>query len=537
MLLPFLALFFLVNSLDRSNIGNSETANFTRDAGLRPQDLNQSVSLFFAVFVALQPVGATLGRKYGMRRWVPATMLIWGLLTCLHIWIRAAWQLYLLRILIGALEAGFYPTAVAYLATFYTRYEYAKRLGVFYSQYAIASALGGILAFAIFSSMPPTAAAPPFDNGVWRPWQILFLIEGWLTIIVAIIGFFYLPLGPEDAWFLTPDEREAAYNRIIRDRRPTAGNIDDHRAANVPDPSLLEDTAQHDGPEHDEEARGLLHDNQPRGKEPGQSEGEAKLTSGSGVTAQDIFSAAIDWKVWFLLLLNILSAIPASAFTVFLPLVMKGLGLSPQMANLLVVPPFLLGAALLWTFTWWSDRRQDRLVPILYGLGILLAGLTGAVMIPHRMVFPRYASLCVLMGGGFIASPLTISWLSGNMEPPGKRAVVLGINGWGNLAGVFSSLLFSPTFRPDYTIPFFITFALVTTAFLGFLYFRRLLIQENARRSKIRSSLSDDEIEAHEKQGRYARVALASFLKRRWPGLSISAQAYGDEKITHRYGL
>ena len=103
-LLPFLSLLFLLNSLDKSNIGNAESAGFTHDAGLSSHDLNLSLALFFAFFVTLQPAGAALGRKYGMVAWVPSCMLLWGLSTMLHVWVKGRWQLYTLRILIGCLE-------------------------------------------------------------------------------------------------------------------------------------------------------------------------------------------------------------------------------------------------------------------------------------------------------------------------------------------------------------------------------------------------------------------------------------------------
>ncbi|KAI5308235.1 hypothetical protein KEM55_006216 [Ascosphaera atra] len=103
-LLPFLSLLFLINSLDRSNIGNAETAHFTRDAGLDASDLNIAVAVMYAFFVSMQPVGAALGRKVGMSRWVPATMALWGLCTVLHCWVRTRWALVTLRGVIGCLE-------------------------------------------------------------------------------------------------------------------------------------------------------------------------------------------------------------------------------------------------------------------------------------------------------------------------------------------------------------------------------------------------------------------------------------------------
>jgi MFS family permease len=60
--------------------------------------------LFFAFFVALQPAGAALGRRYGMVKWVPSCMLLWGVATALHVWVRKRWQLYALRVVIGCLE-------------------------------------------------------------------------------------------------------------------------------------------------------------------------------------------------------------------------------------------------------------------------------------------------------------------------------------------------------------------------------------------------------------------------------------------------
>ena len=149
-LLPFLALLFLFNSLDKANIGNAETAHFTADVGLAEDDLNTAVALFFVFFVALQPLGAALGRKYGMVRWVPACMALWGLSTTLHVWVRSRWQLYTLRIIIGCLEAGFYPVTVSYLSLFYTRFEFGRRLSLFYGQAAVGGALGGVVSYLVF---------------------------------------------------------------------------------------------------------------------------------------------------------------------------------------------------------------------------------------------------------------------------------------------------------------------------------------------------------------------------------------------------
>lgn len=138
----------------------------------------------------------------------------------------------------------------------------------------------------------------------------------------------------------------------------------------------------------------------------------------------------------------------------------------------------------LFLFTWWSDRIQQRFLPIVVSLGILLVGLAAVILLPHEFYGPRYAGLCVLLAGSFISSPLTVAWLSNNIPDPAVRVIVLGINGWGNIAGVFSALLFAPSFAPGYGFPLVLTAICVGFSAVGFLSFRTALKKQNRRRQK-----------------------------------------------------
>lgn len=528
-LLPFLALLFLFNSLDRSNIGNAETASFTADVGLAPEDLNFAVAVFFAFFVALQPVGAILGRKIGMAIYVPTCMSIWGVCTILHIWVRSKWQLVGLRIVIGALEAGFYPTTVAYLSLFYTRYEFGRRLGLFYGQYAVAGALGGVLSYAVFSRFPKSEGG----NG-WKSWQVLFLIEGCMTVVLALVGFFWLPHNARSAWFLRPDERRWAEERIRLDQ----------------DSSLTASPGHHEASES-EETHGLLQEDSEAQSKPAPSSSKT-VTDDRGLTREDILEAIFDWKLWYLLLCNILSAIPVTAFSVFLPLILKSLSSNPAYANLLTTPPYLIGAITLYLFTHYSDVSKVRLTPILYSLALLSLGLAGVVLLPVSFPIPRYISLCVLLSGTFIASPLSIAWLANNLPEPGKRSVVLGINGWGNLAGVFSSLLFQPRYAPSYFVPFAVTLCLVLLSFTGYAVFRQLLLSINAERRVVVGEWSEEEVEGERRFGdgpvsRFTgrdgfvdvvtRVLRPDQRLRFKEFVRVEGGRRGDEKITYQYTL
>ncbi|KAL1297034.1 hypothetical protein AAFC00_004625 [Neodothiora populina] len=350
-LLPFLSLLFLLNHLDKSNVGNAEAAHFTQDLGLPPTALNRSVACFWAVFVAVQPLGAALGRRYGMARWVPACMALWGVCTALHVAVRHEWQLITLRVLVAILEAGFYPTTVSYLSLFYTRYEFAKRLGIFYGQSALAGAMGGLLSWAVFKSFPgdasgsyPTPELATTAHRRWKSWEVLFMIEGTLTIVVALIGFVWLPHSAGTAWFFTEEEADWAEARIAHDRNASTlwhPHTKDGNEGDIDQSTIISDA--------DDEDDRLLSDiasvHSLRSKSAASVASVKSLTADAGLSRLDVFSAILDWKIWFLLVCNILSAIPTTAFAVFLPLVIKGLtagdeAMAPARANLFAIPPF-----------------------------------------------------------------------------------------------------------------------------------------------------------------------------------------------------
>ncbi|OJD23861.1 hypothetical protein ACJ73_04786 [Blastomyces percursus] len=574
-LLPFLSVLFLVNSLDRSNIGNAETAHFTRDAGLQPEDLNAAVAWFFVFFVALQPVGAAAGRKFGMSRWVPGVMTLWGVCTLLHIWVRHRWQLILLRVILGVLEAGFYPTAVSYLSLFYTRFEFGRRLGLFYGSYGVAGALGGVIAYSVFSRFPPSEE--PIDGsdtasdshpGTLKPWQILFLAEGCLTIVIAIIGFFLLPRSVGTAWFLNEEERAYAEKRILVDRADADCQSQEALNSALSDELLEEEALTRP---NDEQRHRLLPDDNSTKKQPWVN---SNVSSDSGLSKSELLSTVLFLPLMLpILLLNIASAIPNTGFSVFLPLVLSSLQLSsPTLSNLLTAPPFLLASIFLYIFSYWSDKSRKRIIPILASLMVIALGLLLTVFLsssssstplsPARAT-AIYFSLCVLLSGSYIPSPLTVTWLASNIPNPGKRTMVLGINGYGNLAGVFASLIFSPRFQQEaYRIPFLITLGFVLLSFVGFVALWLVLCVINDTRSRFSTAtLPATAVDLETDYASYGhRLGASGFGKvrplaavggtwwdshvRYWIGVKLLGMGEedarlrrGDEMFTFQYGL
>ncbi|OIW25359.1 MFS general substrate transporter [Coniochaeta ligniaria NRRL 30616] len=454
-LLPFLSLLYLFNGLDRGNVGNAQTQGFTHDIGAAPDDLNFAVSIFFLTFVLLQPFSAALGRYLGAERWIPVMMFCWGILTIAQAFIHGRGSLIATRLLIGAFEAGFYPTAVAYLATFYRPFDLALRLALFYGQYAVAGAFSGAIAYGVFS----------IRGGALAGWQYLFVIEGSLTCFAALVAWVWLPAGPAGAtWFLGGGERAFAAERM-----------------------RLEHGAQAVAREGQGEERSL--------------------------TRRDVVETAKDWKLWFVLVFNICASVPGTAFSVFLPLVVQGLGYDSLRANLMSVPPYICGAVGLYLFALSSDRHRERGFHICGGIVIALIGLV--VMLTATSSGCKYAGLCVLLFGSYVAPPLTAAWLSGNTPEPGKRSLVLGINGWGNLAGVVGSQLYRSEYAPGYRTPLFATLGFVVVALLGYAAYRFTLQAVNGKRLRRASGKSDGDLE----------------------GERVGDTRYADAKWTFIYGL
>lgn len=442
--------------------------------------------------------------------------------------------------------AGFYPVTVSYLSLFYTRFEFGRRLSLFYGQAAVGGALGGLISYAVFVHFPDIhdehgQDGDPNLDSKWQSWQVLFLFEGGLTIIVAMAGYFWLPHNAETAWFLTPEEREYASTRIIRDRDLQT------QSATLP----VSEESVEEG-EYDEESRGLLNPSRPTPTAVGQD-----VTNDRGLTPHDIAAACTSMKIWHILACNILSAVPVYAFQVFLPLVLAPLTESPNPAlvNLLTAPPYVCGAITLYVFASWSDKYRKRIAPVLVGLAIMVVGLILVVSLPTSKAWaiPRYLALNVLLSGTFIASPLTVAWISGNTPSPGKRALLLGINGWGNLAGVLSAMLFQPKYAESgYIVPFWWTLACVAGAAAGYILLWRNLKAENKHRRELLSKWDEEDVEREkidgggplEEKSLIVDVILALLRKSHmlprvvaWLEEATQGGREGDEKITFVYGL
>ncbi|KAK3635685.1 hypothetical protein LTR56_014561 [Elasticomyces elasticus] len=202
-ILPLLAVMYLFNALDKSNLGVS--GGLEKSLGMEgTNQYNILLSIFFVPYVLAAPFVAILGKIYGPSRVLPCMMFTFGLMTLCTVGVSNFAGLVTLRVILGAAESAFFPLVIYYQTQFYRRGELARRLAIFYAASNIAGAFGGLLAYGVFH----------IKSGSIPAWKYLFVIEGSLTMAMSVVAFCFLPRSAAKARFLNEDEKRLAFYRI-----------------------------------------------------------------------------------------------------------------------------------------------------------------------------------------------------------------------------------------------------------------------------------------------------------------------------------
>ncbi len=213
-LVPFLGLLYFVSFLDRVNVGFA-ALQMNADLGLSPEAYGFGAGIFFLAYSALEVPSNVILEKVGARRWIFRIMLSWGVLSAATAFVWDEKSFYVLRFLLGAAEAGFFPGVIFYLSGWFPAGMRARMIASFMAAVPFAGIIGAPVSGAILGLHGMAGLAG---------WKWLFLIEGAPAVLLAFVVLAVLPDGPKDASWLDADEREAIAARLARE--PAA----DHRA-------------------------------------------------------------------------------------------------------------------------------------------------------------------------------------------------------------------------------------------------------------------------------------------------------------------
>jgi MFS family permease len=227
-LIPFLALLWIIAWTDRVNIGFAKL-QMLDDLRFSEAAYGFGAGIFFLGYFLFEVPSNLLMTRIGARRTIARITIGWGLTSVLMMFVKTTTAFYGLRFLLGAFEAGFYPGVILYLTYWYPTARRAQAFGLFMSASAFAGVIGGPLAGGILTSL----------NGAldWAGWQWLFLIEGAPSILAGVATLRYLTDRPEQARWLTDDERRLVLEDLEQDGR-RMGEREHRVLASLSEPSL-----------------------------------------------------------------------------------------------------------------------------------------------------------------------------------------------------------------------------------------------------------------------------------------------------------
>ncbi|KAL8769018.1 MAG: hypothetical protein Q9209_004935 [Squamulea sp. 1 TL-2023] len=314
--------------------------------------------------------------------------LLWGALEIGFGFVQNWTDMLGLRVALGILESGLYPSVVYLLATWYSRYDVGKRYSAFYIIGCVASAFGGILAYGLMQ-MDGLAGK--------EGWRWIFIMEGLLTCVTSFFAYFLLVDFPDKAdqsWrFLNKDERDFVVRRINKDR----------------DDAIPEK-----------------------------------------FTIARFLKPALDIKIWILALISFFIITVTTSISVFLPIILRnGLGFSVAAAQCLVAPPYVLAALLMVASAYLGDYYHVRGPILIINALIALIGLP--IMGFASSNAARYFGVFLVTAGTNANIPTALAYQANNVRGQWKRALTSALFvACGGIGGISGGTIFRSQDAPKY---------------------------------------------------------------------------------------
>ncbi|WP_416423856.1 MFS transporter [Pseudomonas sp. App30] len=206
--LPLFVVMFIVNYIDRVNIGFVRS-HMEADLGIGAAAYGLGAGLFFIGYALFEVPSNILLQRFGARAWLTRIMFTWGAAAMAMAFVRGETSFYVLRFVLGAAEAGFFPGIIYYFTQWLPAAERGKAMAVFLSGSAIASVISGPVSGALLSINALSLHA----------WQWMFLIEGGASLVLCGFVWFWLQSHPREARWLNAAEKQALESCLAEEQR------------------------------------------------------------------------------------------------------------------------------------------------------------------------------------------------------------------------------------------------------------------------------------------------------------------------------
>jgi ACS family tartrate transporter-like MFS transporter len=366
-LLPFAILSYVLAYIDRINVSFAGLT-MREDIGMSAGTFGFAVGMFYWGYFIFEVPSNVILEKVGARIWIARIMITWGILAGATAMVTGSTSFAIVRFLLGVAEAGFFPGIILYFTYWFPSHHHARIVSGFLVGLPVAVAVGAPISTGLLGL-----------DGLFglKGWQVMYVAEAIPTVVIGVLTYFVLTDRPEQAKFLTAEERNWLVTKIAAERRAT--------------------------------------------------EAVRKFT---------LWEALYNPKV-LLLALNYIGIVTASlGMLIFIPQMIKSLGnYSNMTVGWLTMIPYLCGAVAMVVWGRISDRMNERRWNLFIGcvfstVGLVIAGMTmgswWALVGMSIAAMGFYGSK-----GPFFAMPPM--FLSG----AGLAAGIAWINSLGNLGGFF----------------------------------------------------------------------------------------------------
>lgn len=372
----------LTNNVLQNNIAAAKVAGISKSLHLSSNEYATAVAILFVGYVLMQIPSNIFLAQFRPSLYLPSCMALWGLISALTGIVHNAAGLFALRFFLGFVEAAFYPGALFLISSWYKRSEMGLRSAILFSATQLGSAFSGLIAAGIESGL----------NGArgLESWRWLFIIEGSVTIFIALCSLLILPDWPSTTRWLTHEERAVAEWRLIKD----AGQVDE--------------------------------DNE-------------KWSYGFKLTFKD-------WRV-YVFAFGFFCIQVASATSNFFPSVVQTLHFSRTNTLLLTAPPYIVALFVSIFNNWSADKLQNSSFHVMWPLLCAIIGFViGAASLNTGA---RYFAMVLMIAGGHGSNAVLLAWAQKTMVRPRikRAAAVAFINAFGNISQVRTE--FEEGAKPD----------------------------------------------------------------------------------------
>jgi len=207
-IIPFLTVCYLLALIDRGNIGMA-ALQMNDDLGLTKKVFGFAGSLFFIAYFLFEVPSNLALQKFGARKWIARIMITWGLVSAGMAFVQGQNSLFVMRFLLGAAEAGFFPGVVLYLTYWFPAAYRGRMVAMFMVAVPMGSFIGSPLSGLLLQA-----------DGLlgMRGWHWLFILEGLPTVLLGFACLFFLTDRPEQATWLSAEQRGWLTSRLDKER-------------------------------------------------------------------------------------------------------------------------------------------------------------------------------------------------------------------------------------------------------------------------------------------------------------------------------